>query len=82
MGTPATSYTDWNLRLSVGNEHLLQAQGINWEFINAGPVVITNNVVCMTSSVNYAFELEIFFSFKCKKLIYSFTDIVLLCYGV
>lgn len=61
MGTPAISYTDWNLRLSVGNEHLLQAQGINWEFINAGPVVITNNVVCMTSSVNYAFELEIFF---------------------
>lgn len=82
MGTPATSYTDWNLRLSVGNEHLLQAQGINWEFINAGPVVITNNVVCMTSSVNYAFELEFFFPFKCKKLIYSFTDIVLLCYGV
>lgn len=82
MGTPAISYTDWNLRLSVGNEHLLQAQGINWEFINAGPVVITNNVVCMTSSVNYAFELEFFFSFKCKKLIYSFTDIVLLCYGV
>lgn len=83
VGTPATSYTDWNLRLSVGNEHLLQAQGINWEFINAGPVVITENVVCMlTSSVNYAFELEIFFSFKCKKLIYSFTDIVLLCYGV
>lgn len=65
MGTPATSYTDWNLRLSL---HLLQAQGINWEFINAGPVVITNNVVCMTSSVNYAFELEIFFFFQMQKI--------------
>lgn len=68
VGTPATSYTDWNLRLSVGNEHLLQAQGINWEFINAGPVVITNNVVCMTSSVNYAFELENFFFFQMQKI--------------
>lgn len=41
VDTPATSYTGWNLHLSVGNEHILQTQGINWEFINAGPVVIT-----------------------------------------